>query len=180
MQLPYLNETILSPDGVPCEVLDVLHVDFNQASSLGRKSAETLVKEAQGGEAIVTKNKEGKTESTYIAQKGDAIFVNLDNPDDVYVPGNLDGTRWKFSELRQKGYDIISGHPDTRGVRVKSAKTFKVFPEAVEKPTCIKDAWGAGQHQFLFSGATLKLNDNGQVTGIDKNAFDKTWETFSL
>jgi hypothetical protein len=142
MQLPYLSETIQSPDGIECSVLDEVRVDFNKASSRGRKKAETLVKEAQGGEKIVTRNKAGQVESTYIAQKGDAIFVNVHNPDDVYVPGNPDGSRWQFSQLREKGYDIIHGHPlaTANSVIVKSAQTFKLFPNAVEKPTCIKDA----------------------------------------
>ena len=180
MQLPYLAETIQSPDEIECGVLDALNVNLNKASTRGRKKAETLVKEAQGGEEIVTRNKEGQIESTYTAQKGDAIFVNLHNTDDVYVPGNADGSRWQFSELQQRGYDIIRNHPETSGVIVKSAQTFKLFTNAVEKPTCIKDAWAPGQHQFLFTGATLKFQDNGRVTGIDMEAFDATWETFDM
>lgn len=180
MQLPYLSEKIASPDGIPCEVLDTLKVDFGQASVQGRKKAETLVKEAKGGEEIVTRNKEGQVESTYIAQKGDAIFVNLHNAADVYVPGNADGSRWKFSELAQRGYEVVRNDAKKGGAIVKSAQIFKLFTEAVEKPTCIKDAWGPGQHQFLFNGATLKKNDNGSVTGIDKSAFDATWETLRI
>lgn len=174
MAIHYTADTIKSPEGVDCAVLDVARVDFSNAAT-GRKAAETLVKEAKGGEVIITRNTKGEPEGDpYIAQKGDAIFVNLHNPDDVYVPGNADGSRWQFSELQQRGYEIVVNTPE--GVRVKSAEFSRLLVEAVQKPTCIKDAWGAGQHQFLYPGATLKDNGGGRVTGIDKTAFDATWE----
>lgn len=177
MDLPYLNETIDSPDGIPCAVLDGARVDFTLAVQ-GRKRAETLVRRAMGGESIVTRsNKDGKIESTYTACKGDAIFINLNNPDDIYVPGNPDGTRWKFSELKTRGYRVVARTPD--GVRVKVAQSFPILHEVVKVPTCIKDAWGKGKHQFIFEGASLKLNDNGNITSIDKTAFDATWETLT-
>ncbi len=174
MSLPYVSEKIESPDGVLCQVLDSARVDFSAAAE-GRKKAETLVREARGGEEIVTRNKSGQVESIYTAKPGDAIFINLHNPDDVYVPGNADGTRWQFSELAERGYEVTAREADG-AVRVKSAVYAPLLPEAVEKPTCIKDAWGAGQHQFLYPGATLKGNGPGRVTGIDKTAFDATWE----
>jgi hypothetical protein len=178
MQLPYTQETVSSPDGLDCKVLDSKAVSFANAFE-GRKATETLVRRAEGGEAIETKNGEGKVESVYTAQAGDAIFVNLHNPDDVYVPGSPDGSRWQFKDLASKGYEITGDDHERGGVRVKSTTMSKLLLEAVEEPTCIKNAWGEGQHQFLFAGATLKLNNNGSVTGIDKSAFDATWEITS-
>lgn len=174
MSLPYLDETLTSPDGTPCRVLDVALLDFSHAAQ-GRKAAPTLVRCATGGEHIETKNSEGMVESVYTAQAGDAIFVNLHNLDDVYVPGNSDGTRWKFAELTGKGYEIVGDDHANGGTLIKSTKMAALLHEAVRSPTCIKDAWGAGQHQFLYAGATLK-SDAGKVTGIDKEAFDQTWE----
>lgn len=175
MPLPYSNETLTSPDGIECRVLEASRVNFDNAAR-GRKSTETLVRCAEGGEDITTRNTEGKIENTYIAKKGDAIFINLHNHNDIYVPGNPDGSRWQFSELAAKGYVITGEDMENGGVRVKNGATFKILPEAIESPSCIKDAWGAGHHQYLYPGATLKLNDNGLVTGIDKSAFDATWE----
>ncbi len=169
--MKYTNEVITSPDNIACDVLEVTGVDF-RAAERGRKKTETTVRKAEPGEEIVTRNN-GIVESVYVTVGGEAIFIN--NPDDVYVPGNPDGSRWQFSELEQKGYEIIS-RVDSETVTVKSAQTFPILPEIITQPTCIKDAWGPGQHQFIFKGATLKLNDNGSVTGIDKNAFDTTWE----
>lgn len=174
MQIPYSDETITSPDGIACAVLDVTRVDFS-AAALGRKTALTLVRCAVGGEHIETKNSEGKIESVYTAQAGDAIFINLHNIDDMYVPGNGDGTRWQFRELTSKGYDLVGEDNINGGTLIKSNKTAELLHEVIRKPTCIKDAWGAGQHVFLYKGATLKL-ENGRVTGIDKEAFDNTWE----
>lgn len=173
MKLSYTTEKIVSPDGIECAVLDTKKIDFDQAVK-GRKSAETLVREAKGGEKIQTKNTKGEIESEYIAKKGDAIFINLHNSNDIYVPGNPDGTRWQYSELPEKGYIIVAETKD--GVRMKNGTEFSILHEAIEKPACIKNAWGPEQHQFLFKGATLKLNENGSITGIDKSAFDKTWE----
>ena len=140
---------------------------------------ETLVRRAEGGEQIETKNSENKVESVYTAQSGDAIFINLHNLDDVYVPADADGARWKFKDLEKKGYEITREDQENGGVLVKSTTTAKLLHEIIQEPTCIKDAWGEGQHQFLFSGATLKQGDNGRVTGIDKEAFDATWEITS-
>ena len=178
MALTYTAETIDSPDGIPCKVLDIGSIDFNYAI-MGRKSAETLVRKAEGGERIETKNSDKIVESVYIAEPGDAIFINLHNPNDMYVPGNPDGSRWKFNELTSKGYEIVGEDQDRGGVLVKSTAQSKLLHEAVKEPTCVKDAWGKGQHQFLFEGATLKQGENGRVTGIDKEAFDNTWEIIS-
>lgn len=178
MTLSYTGEMITSPDGEDCAVLDTIALDFSRAAQ-GRKAAETLVREAKGGEEIFTRNSAGKVESVYAAKPGDAIFINLHNFDDCYVPGHSDGTRWQFSELEERGYEIVGKDKAHGGVLVKNTATFNLLHEAVEKPTCIKDAWGKGAHAFLHKGATLKDNGGGRVTGIDKEAFDATWEITS-
>jgi hypothetical protein len=175
--LPYTSETVADPQGQSARVLDASSVDFKNAA-MGRKKAETLVHKAMGGEEIVTRNKAGQVESTYVAQAGDVIFVNLHNRDDVYVPGKPDGSRMKFDRLKHEGYEVV-GDDKSGGVRVKSAVVSPLLTEAVTEPTCIKDAWGVGNHQFLYAGATLKKNADGAVTGIDKTAFDATWEITS-
>lgn len=54
------------------------------------------------------------------------------------------------------------------------------MPRVIIIPTCIKDVWGSGRHQFLFEGASLKKNpETKKVTGIDKEAFDNTWEVIN-
>ncbi len=173
--LSYTGETIINDDGVECAVLDKSSVDFTGAAE-GRKTAETLVRRAEGGEEIHTRNSEGQIESTYVAKEGDAIFINLHNFDDIYVPGNDDGSRWQFSELEQRGYEIVGDDQENGGVRVKNTQTSRILHEVIDRPTCIKDSWGEGAHAFLYEGATLKDNGGGRVTGIDKEAFDNTWE----
>ena len=175
MAFKYTEAVVNSPDGIPCKVLDTQSIDFSFAVE-GRKTAETLLRRAEGGERIETKNAEKKVESIYFAKAGDAIFINLHNLDDMYVPGNADGSRWKFQDIVSKGYEITGEDQLNGGVRIKSTKTSQLLHEAIKEPTCILNAWGEGQHQFLFEGATLKKGDNGTVTGIDKSAFDATWE----
>lgn len=175
--LPYTESVITNPDGVACRVLDTSKIDFADAAN-GQKTALTLVQLAKGGEEIITRNSAGQIESTYTTQAGDAIFENLHNPDDRYVPGNADGTRWQFSDLRAKGYEIVD--TENRNGRayatIRNASQFRILHEVIDQPTCLKDAWGEGQHVFLYPGASLKLNDNGSVSGIDKEAFDNTWK----
>lgn len=178
MRLPYTKEVITSPNGIPCTVLDTAKVDFDNALH-GRKAATTLVRCAQGGERIETKNSKKIVEAIYVAQKGDAIFINLHHLEDIYVPGDSDGSRWKFKDLISKGYEITGEDQKNGGILIKSTKTAKLLHESVQEPTCIKNAWGEGQHQFLFWGATLKQEDTGKITGIDKEAFDATWEIIS-
>ena len=175
MKLPFTGEIITNPEGNVVPVLDRFKLDFSQAP-LGRKKTETIVKRAQGGELIETRNKDGQVETTYTAKAGDAIFVNIHDAKDVYVPGNPDHTRWQFDDFLSKGYEVSGGSLESGEVRVKSTTTARILPEAVQEDIAIKDAWGPGQHQYLYKGATLKAGTNGLVTGIDKSAFDATWE----
>ena len=69
------------------------------------------------------------------------------------------------------------GIKNNTAIKVKSTSIAYLLPEISIIPTCIKDAWGVGAHQFLFEGATLKKDlKTGKVTGIDKVAFNETWE----
>jgi hypothetical protein len=171
----YTGEIIESPDGIRCAVLDTSKIDFANAA-LARKTLQTLIINATGGEKIQTRTQKGKAEGIpYFAEKGDAIFVNLDNAADTYIPGSNDGNRWKFSELKNRGYVPSKIQTDPRGTLFENPDAFRVIPRAVKKPSVIKDAWGNGKHQFLFEGASLKLNHNGSVTGIDEFAFKNTW-----
>lgn len=178
MKLPYTGEIIENPDGIPCKVLDTAKVDDSTAVE-GRKTALTLVRRAEGGELIETLNDEGTVESTYTTKPGDAIFINLHNHKNIYVPGEPDGTRWQFKDLESHGYEITGDDHENGGILVRSTATAKLLHEAVEEPTCIKDAWGEGKHLFLFNGATLKVMDNHRITGIEKASFDATWEITS-
>lgn len=171
------DEYITSPDGTSCQVLDVDKIDFT-AAPYGRKSKETLVLKANEGEKVETINGEGKVESVCIANEGNAIFCNNEN--DKYVPRNDQGIAYKFDDITSYGYEYTS--PETKylghtAVTVRSTDKARILHEVVDRPTCIKDAWGKGAHQFLLPGATLKKDPKtGKVTGIDKKAFDETWE----
>ena len=180
MELIYTSETIVSPDGIECKVLDTSKVDFSEAME-GRKSKETIVLKANGGEKIDTINSEGKIESTYITKPGESIFYN--NEKDIYVPRDGNGNAWLFDKITDYGYEITEEpyqFNDNTAIKVKSTNKAKVLPEIITIPTCIKDAWGEGAHQFLFEGATIKQDLlTGKVTGIDKEAFDQTWEILS-
>ena len=177
LELHYLDEMIENPNGIECRVLDTTSIDFSNAYT-GRKSTETLVLRAYQDQKIETKNSQGLIEAVYTANEGEAIFCN--NEDDKYVPRDSDGKAWSFDEITKYGYDLTTnifqvGNNDA--VKIRSNKIAKVLPEIITIPTCIKDAWGEGSHQFLFEGATLKQDlETGKVTGIEKAAFDKTWE----
>ena len=179
MRLSYNDEIIISPDGIECLVLDTNNVDFTDAPT-GRKCKETIVLKTKGNERIDTINSQGLVESTYITKPGEAIFYNSEK--DKYVPRDSNGTPIMFDDLENFGFEVTCEpfqFSDNIAVKVKSTNKAYLLQEIIEIPTCIKDAWGKGDHQFLFKGATLKKEINsGKVTGIEKEAFDKTWEIF--
>lgn len=171
--LPVTNEFILDPHGVSCTVLDTDRIDFSTSVS-GRKKATTRVLLAEGGEGTGQKFDDVKETFDYVAEKGDAIFVN--SPTDRYVPPSIDGGRLKFVDLEKNGYKIDSGGENEVQVKSPSAQ---LLVGVVDARVCIKGAWGAtdnpANHQFLSVGATLKKGADGKVTGIDKEGFEK-WE----
>jgi hypothetical protein len=175
MDLPYLDEFIKSDDGISCQVLDVLRVDFAQASC-GYKKSETLVRPTQENEVIETINKDGLIETSYVAKAGDALFQNIHDKNDRYVPRNADGSAWKFDELARRNYKVVAQGENMDGVLVVNMEQSKVLHRAIDRPTCLKDAWGKEIHQFLFAESTLKLNNDGRITGIDSQAFKETWQ----
>lgn len=154
-------------------VLDVQKLDFSQGK-IGIKKQLTKVIRANGGEKIETKNKDGKTESITLAKNGDAIFYN--NNLDKYIPFS-NGKAWQFDNLQNYGYEIVKS--TKKHVFVKSTNKAHLLVEIIQKPTCIKNAFGENNHQFLYPKATLKKDiKTGQISGIDKNAFDTTWQVF--
>lgn len=179
MELKYTNEIITNPDGIDCHVLDVSSLDFSNARE-GRKKKTTIVMRAIDNECINTYNSMGLVESTYIAKDGEAIFYNSDT--DMYVPRDENGVALSFQNISEHGYDIVGDSFQFNGrsaIRVRNNNIAKLLPEVIVIPTCIKDKWGKGSHQFLFEGATLKKDIlTGKISGIDKEAFDETWEIF--
>lgn len=171
--MKYLNETI-EFNGITFKVLDVKSVDFSSADT-GVKSKITKVIKATGGEIIETKNANGQTESIVVAEPNDAIFCNNDL--DRYIPRDKGGNHLKVDNLNCCGYTVTSQQDNV--LFVKSNKPAKLLIGAIKEPTCIKDAFGEGVHQFLYSGATLKQEiGTTKVRGIDKDAFESTWEIF--
>ena len=171
--LPVTGENITDPHGVVCPVLDTDNIDFSNSVS-GRKKATTLVRRAQEGEGLGQSFEGGQETFEYVTQEGDAIFVN--SPTDQYVPPSKDGGRLKFDDLEANGFAIASGDEDE--VQVKSPPA-QLLVGVVDQRVCIKNAWGSEDkpenHQFLSAGATLKQGNDGKVTGIDKEGFEK-WE----
>jgi len=174
-RLPYLNQTVLSPDGTPCRVLFVEGLCFDGAP-IGRKCSTTLVRRARQNEQVVTFFSDGTVESVTQANENDAIFEN--SPTDRYIPRDASGNPFNFQHIEQYGYQIVEqGSSDCL---VKSKLFAKLLVGAVRQPTCILDAFGEGNHQFLFVGATLKQDIlSGKITGISKEAFVKTWKICS-
>lgn len=171
--LPTKDKYITDPEGNTCPVLNTDNIDFTDAVS-GRKKATTLVRCAEDGEGLGQSFEGGQETFEYVTKKGDAIFVN--SPTDQYVPPSKDGGRLQFSDLEENGFQIVSG--DSNEVQVKSPPA-QLLVAVVTERVCIMNAWGAENkpenHQFLSAGATLKQGDDGKITGIDKEGFEK-WE----
>ena len=167
------TKQIITFDNINFKVLDVENINFSQAK-VGVKKQLTKVVCAKGGEKIVTKNNKAEIENITIAQTGDAIFCN--NKNDKYIP-STNGKTWKFDSLQSYGYEIVKTLKNC--VYVKSTNKALLLVEIINQPSCIQNAFGNNKHQFLYKGATLKKDiKTGKVTGIDKHAFDTTWEVF--
>lgn len=171
IMLVYKNKFI-NFNGITYKVLDTNKLSFKKAV-LGIKNKIIMVKCAEGGERIETKNSNGNIESVIVAQKGDAIFFN--SQADVYIPHDNNGCSWKFAEIKEYGYDIIEEKEDC--IFIRSNNKALLLVEVIEIPTCIENAFGKNIHQFLYPGATLKKDHKTkQITGIDKESFDSTWK----
>ena len=171
-EIHYLEEIIINENNIPCKVIDLTGLDFSHAK-LGIKKTITLVKCAKGNEVIINKNKDGNIESSDIAKCGEAIFYN--NKNDKYIPKNSLGEPYLYHNIENYGYTIIKKRKNY--CFVKSNNQAKLLVNIIQEPSCIKDAWGEGSHQFLFKGATLKQDlKTLKITGIDGIAFSNTWE----
>ena len=176
IQAAYTGELEKHTDGVDYAVLDTTKLDFNAPeATFGKKTKPTLVRVAKPGEEIVTKP--GKVEeSRTVATGGEIIFIN-ELPGgviDAFIPRDTSGVSNGAQTLEDK-YELVGGDINGEGAYFRpKGNPSKLLHEAIEKPTCIKDAWGPGNHQFLGSGATLK-QDGAKATGIDKSSFDETW-----
>lgn len=169
--IEYTGE-IISFNKIDFCVLDINSLDFSKGK-IGIKKQVTKVAKAKGGEKIQTKNREGQTESVIVANAGDAIFYNNDN--DMYIPTSSDGNSWKFDDIEKYDYEIVERGQNN--VFVKSTNKAILLVEIIQKPTCIKNAFGENNHQFLYKGATLKKDiKTNQISGIDKSAFNTTWQ----
>ena len=169
--MEYKNE-IIEFDEKKFYVIDTEKLDFSNAK-MGIKSKITKVYNARGGEKIITRNKNNEIESVVIAKKNDAIFYNNDS--DMYIPTDSNGNHWKFDKIETYGYKIVKNHENY--VEIQSNNKALLLVGCVEKESVIKDAFGKGQHQFLYQGATIKKDiKTGAISGIDKVAFESTWK----
>lgn len=190
--LAYTGESIENEQGIRCRVIDVEKTDFSKATP-GRKSAVTLVVEAKGGEntAQIFENS-SETNWPYEAQEGDAIFVQGDiracmlymntgeiaekhGAIDIYVPDNAklsETGRLQYKDLEAEGYEIQPGDPNKEGTYVKSPSAL-ILHKANAEWACI--ALPGKQVKFFPPGSSFKLLD-GDVSGINPEAFEQTWE----
>lgn len=172
----YTGETIKHSDGVDYAVIDTTRLNFDAPEAVfGKKTKPTLVRVAKAGEEIVTSP--GKVEESRITAKGgELIFINKlpGGVEDAFIPRDVSGAA-NGQQIVDEKYELVGGDINGEGAFFRPKGTpSKLLHEAVTKPTVIKNAWGAGRHQFLGEGATLK-QDKGRATGIDKAAFDETW-----
>ncbi len=172
----YTGETIKHSDGIDYAVIDTSKLNFEAPEAVfGKKTKPTLIRIAKVGEEVVTSP--GKVEESRITAKGgEYIFINQlpGGKEDAFIPRDGAGVANGEQVLAEK-YELVGGDVNGEGAFFRPKGTpSKLLHEIITKPTVVKDAWGAGSHQFLGEGATLK-SEKGRVTGIDKAAFDETW-----
>ncbi len=144
---------------------------FSDKTVKARKATLTKVYIASEGQKIET-IVGGNVETTFIAEGDEIIFEN--NPQDVFVPRDKSG-KPNGREILKQSYDWVKGGVRDSIAFYRPNKVEDVAHEVVTQNTVIFDAYGEGQHQYLTIGATLKIKGD-RVTGINKEAFDNTWE----
>ncbi len=178
MTLTYKNEFIKDAEGHPHAVLDVTRSDFanDETATHGKKTAPTFAFRGKAGQKVIT-SQGGNTETSFVCDGGEIVFVNrLPNGQmDIYVPRDNSG-RSTGEQILKDDYKLLSGSlSEPPGALFQpNARPARILLEAITQPTVIVDAYGAGQHQFLAEGATLKISGS-TVTGINQAAFDATW-----
>lgn len=176
IEAAYTGETITHSDGIAYQVLDTTRLDFSaEGVVLGKKTKPTLVRAAKAGEVVVTSP--GKVEESRVTAKGgELMFINHlpGGVEDMFIPHDAAGVP-NGRQVLDERYELVGGDVNADGAYFRpSGLPNPLLHEVIDRPTVIKDAWGAGSHQFLGEGATLK-SEKGRVTGIDKAAFDETW-----
>lgn len=173
--LAYTGEKILHSDQKAYDVLDTTQIDFKNCTiKLAQKTGNILVRIAIKRETINT-IPYSIVESHYTAKGGELIFINSQfNEMDAYVPRDIHGNP-NGKQLLHENYKLIDGNLSSGAIYCPIAKPIKILHEYITQPTCIKNVWGVGNHQFLQEGATLKIESN-PITGIDKIAFKETWK----
>lgn len=181
MPLPskaYPGETITNSDGKEYTVIDTSAVDFSGPEvKFGKKTRPMLVKIGKPGEVIYTRPGGHDETPAYTAIGGEAIFIN-DTPNgtvDAFVPRDSQGNSIGL-DILATSYELIGGDIHGDGAYYRpNGKAVPILHEVIDRHSVIKNAYGEGQHAFFSPGATLKC-DNGNVSGIDKVAFDFTWK----
>ncbi len=162
---------VINFDGKDFKVIDTSKLDFSKAK-LGVKASLTKIVVAKNDEIIETKNNKGEVETIHKVKKGEIIFCN--NDDDRYCPCYDNGNGWKLEDIEKNGYVFVENKDDC--IMIRSNNKALLLVEFIQENSCIKDAFGEGQHQFLYKGEKKKKDlKTEKITGIDKIAFENTW-----
>lgn len=163
-------------DGVIYQQVDTneltrLFTELSGQVEFGKKTTLTKAYIAAPGEEIITRHKSGE-ETRYTAVGGEIVFDN--GGGDKFVPRDSDG-KSNGAQLLNEKYELQKGTLETGDAEfIPASKVSQILIGVNTEPLRILNPWGTGSTQDLPIGSTLKLDGN-KVTGIEKEAFEKTW-----
>ena len=172
------TENFIEQNGLRYQVLATKRVNFGDdgSCSYGKKTSSTKVWRAAPGDVIVTDHNGTEETPPYTAEGGEVVFCNElpNNRLDVYVPRDQKGVP-NGDRILETAYTLISSDlNEGEAYYVPNSTPVKVAA-GIDRLTCLENAYGEGNHQFLKDGDILKQDASSRVTGIDREAFNFTW-----
>ena len=136
--------------------IDLTHIDWTHAR-LARKCARVRARQATRAEEVASVMEDGFRETRNEARPGDYIVQNPSGEEYVTAKDTFE-ERYRQTE-QQNVYEPIS--PPVKVVEL-------------DENVCFEAPWG--EEMRIRAGGVLILRDSGEIYGIQRDEFQKTYE----
>ena len=178
---PYMNE------GISCRVLDAGRLYFNKQKlekyfSAAQRTEPVYVWYPAAGDGITESGRPTATahgnETVFIKKLGKDGALKIYIPSDPSGPLNESILDEKYSPGILANETIIATALPNNAILYKREPkplAIDILHECIREPTIILNARGAGKHQTMQAGDSLKFED-GKCLPLPKNEIDAAWQ----